>query len=182
MTDPKSAQADVVGDPGQEAARGAAKRIDRINDWLWVGGALPPEEYQRLQEAGITHIVDLREEAPSDHPRLRSLGITRRHVPVSDRGPPSIAQLLEIADWLGDRDEGGRLYVHWKGGFGRAATIAVGLLVLRGSALQDAVDLVRKARPEMQLNAEQWAWLWLVEKQYSDRLSKGQSSTPGTDI
>jgi len=174
MTDPKSAQAKPADDPGRDAARAAAKRIDRVNDWLCVGGALPPEEYQRFQEAGITHVVDLREEAPTDNARLNSLGITRRHVPVSDRGPPSTEQLLEVAGWLGERDQGVRLYVHCKGGFGRAATMSVGLLVLHGNALEEAVDQVRKARPEMRLNAEQLAWLRVVEEQYLDGLSDDQ--------
>jgi protein-tyrosine phosphatase len=153
---------------GQEPARAAAKRIDRINDWLCVGGALPAQEYLRFQEAGITHVVDLPEEAPSDQDALEALGIRRQHVPVPDRGPPSTAQLVEVAHWLGNRDHGVSVYVHCKGGFGRAATMAVGLL--DGNGLNDAVDQVRSAHPEMRLNDEQLARLRLVEKQYADKL------------
>ena len=150
-------------------ARCGQNALTVINDWFCVGGALPAQEYQRFQEAGITHVVDLREEAPSDQDAL-ALGVRRRHVPVPDRGPPSTAQLVEVADWLGSRDHGVSLYVHCNGGFGRAATMAVGLLVLDGNGLDDAVDQVRSARPEMRLNDEQLGWLRLVEKQYADKL------------
>ena len=82
MTEPKPVPAEPMADPQREAMRAAAKRIDRVNDWLHVGGALSPDEYKRFQEAGITHVVDLREEAPPDNVRLQVLGIERRHVPV----------------------------------------------------------------------------------------------------
>jgi protein-tyrosine phosphatase len=151
----------------REASRAAAKRVDRVNDWLFVGGALAGEELQRLLHAGVTHVVDLRAEAPAEDSGLESLGIKRRHVPVPDRSPPSMEQLVETGDWLGNH--GASVYVHCKGGFGRAATMAVALLVLRGHALSDAVDRVREARPEMRLNAEQLAWLSVVEQRFVTR-------------
>jgi hypothetical protein len=80
MTDPKPFQAQPADDPQHAATRAAAKRIDRVNDWLNVGGALSPEEYKRFQEAGITHVVDLREESLSDGQLLEELGIVCRHV------------------------------------------------------------------------------------------------------
>ena len=175
MTDQNSIQVQPARDPQRDAMRAAAKRIDRVNDWLHVGGALSPDEYQRFQEAGITHVVDLQEETPPDGERLEELGITRRHVPVPDRGPPSIEQLVEVRSWLGNRDKGVAVYVHCKGGFGRAATMAVGLLVKDGVALDDAVEQVRKVRPEMRLNSEQLEWLRTVERDFVGRRSPDQS-------
>lgn len=167
MNDTKADQAPPADGPEREAMRAAAKRIDRINNWLHVGGALSPDEYDRFRDAGITHIVDLREETLADERMLDGLGIACRHVPVPDRGPPSMDQLVEVAAWLGQQDEA-RMYVHCKGGFGRAATMAVGLLVLRGSALDDAVEQVRRARPEMRLNSPQLEWLRTVEQDRRD--------------
>jgi protein-tyrosine phosphatase len=173
MTDPKPAPAEPAGDPQREAMRAAAKRIDRVNGWLHVGGALSSDEYKRFQEAGITHVVDLREEAPSDNEHLQELGIERRHVPVPDRGPPTVEQLAEVASWLTEGDQGAQLYVHCKGGFGRAATMAVGLLILHGSAPDNAVEQVRLARPEMRLNEDQLAWLSAVRRHVSGTEPEG---------
>jgi protein tyrosine phosphatase (PTP) superfamily phosphohydrolase (DUF442 family) len=167
MEDAKPDQAQPADGPERAAMRAAAKRIDRINDWLHVGGALSPDEYSRFHDAGITHIVDLREETLADARMLDGLGIACRHVPVPDRGPPTMDQLVEVATWLRQQDEA-RMYVHCKGGFGRAATVAVGLLVLRGSAMDDAVEQVRRARPEMRLNSSQLEWLRTVERERRD--------------
>jgi protein-tyrosine phosphatase len=164
MEDAKPDQAPTADGPEREAMRAAAKRIDRINDWLHVGGALSPDEYGRFRDTGITHIVDLREETLADSRMLDRLGIMCRHVPVPDRGPPTMDQLIEVASWLSEQADA-RMYVHCKGGFGRAATMAVGLLVLRGSALDDAVEQVRRARPEMRLNSLQLEWLQTVERE-----------------
>jgi protein-tyrosine phosphatase len=169
MEDAKPDQIQPPADPEREAHRAAAKRIDRVSEWLHVGGALSPDEYVRFRAAGITHIVDLREETLADARMLDELGIVCRHVPVPDRGPPSTQQLVAVAEWLDEQDPDARLYVHCKGGFGRAATMAVGLLVLRGSALDDAVEQVRRARPEMRLNPAQLEWLQTVEQERRDR-------------
>src|SRR5712691_10010667 len=97
--------------------RAAATRIDRVNDWLHLGGALPPEEYERLRDAGITHVVDLREDSVADVERRQNLGIAQRHVPVPDHSPPTIEQLVDIGGWLAKEDDGAATYVHCKGGF-----------------------------------------------------------------
>lgn len=41
--------------------------------------------------------------------------------------------------------------------------MAVGLLVQQGTPLEEAIEKVRSARPEMRLNDEQLAWLRALE-------------------
>jgi hypothetical protein len=50
----------------REALRAARGRIDRVDDWLHVGGAVPPADYERLVRAGITRVIDVREEETDD--------------------------------------------------------------------------------------------------------------------
>ena len=40
----ESTKPDAASDPQREAMRAAAKRIDRVNDWLHLGGAVPPDQ------------------------------------------------------------------------------------------------------------------------------------------
>ena len=131
-----------------------------------LGGAIPAGEYARLRDAGITHIVDLREEAEADADSvcLEELGIARRQIPVPNHGAPTADQLAEIAKWFDAKNADGKVYVHCGGGFGRAATMAVGLLIRSGTSLDDAVQQVRQARPEIRLNADQVAWLRTTEE------------------
>lgn len=115
MSDQAPAQ---PGEAQRQAMRAATKRMDRVNDWLHVGGAIPPQEYQRFSAAGIADVVDLREdaEADADLARLDALSIARLQVPVPNHGAPSHEQLGEIADWLDAADGETVVYVHCGGG------------------------------------------------------------------
>jgi protein-tyrosine phosphatase len=153
-----------MSDEQRAAMRAAAKRIDRVTDWLHVGGALTPEEYERFVQSGITHVLDLREEEITGVERLTDLGIARSQVPVPNGSAPTIEQLDEVVQWF-DADGGAlTLYVHCQGGFGRACTMAVGLLVQGGASLEGAMRQIREARPEMRINEEQLEWLRSVEE------------------
>jgi protein-tyrosine phosphatase len=145
--------------------RAAARRVDRINAWLHIGGALPPEEYGKLKDAGVTHVVDLREEHEDigDVSGLDALGISRRQLPVRNQSAPRFEQMVEVTQWFDANDEQATLYVHCGGGFGRAAVMSAALLVHAGAGVDAAVDLLRQARPEIRLNEEQMRWLRQVE-------------------
>jgi protein-tyrosine phosphatase len=146
--------------------RAAARRIDRVNDWLQVGGAIPVEEFERLQQAGVTRVLDLREEHEDPTPgieTLQELGISKMRVAVVNGSAPTLEQFDVAIDWLEGNEDDAALYVHCGGGFGRACTMAVGLLVHRGSSLDQALEQIRAARPEMRINDVQLEWLRSVE-------------------
>ena len=150
--------------------RAVARRVDRVNGWLHIGGALPPEDYDKLASAGVTHVVDLRrdEENIGDVSGLAELGIQRFQVPVRNQAAPVFEQLVEITQWFAGSDESASLYVHCGGGFGRAAAMTVALLVHGGTSADDAIEEVRATRPEIRLNEEQLAWLREVEARTSE--------------
>lgn len=150
---PKKAQ---DGAPRQQEA---ARRIDKVNDWLFVGGAIPAEEQHRLTEAGIGQVIDLREAVTADVMNLVGLGIRHHHAPVPNHHAPTAAQLDEVAGLIETIRSKRPVYVHCAGGFGRATTMAVALLVRDGVPVDEAIELVRRARPEMVLNDEQLGWL-----------------------
>jgi protein-tyrosine phosphatase len=167
MADDKPTAAPAPSDEAQRAAmRAATKRIDCVDNQLHVGGAISPAEYGRFSVLGITHVIDLREatEDDSNPARLQELGIERLQVPVPNHGAPRHDQLQEIAKWLEQCSVSPVTYVHCGGGFGRAATMAVALLVWRGVPLDQAMKQVRTARPEIRINDDQRAWLRAVEQ------------------
>src|SRR5688572_17068147 len=112
--------------------RAASKRIDQVNEWLNVGGAIPPEEYERFVESGIGYVIDLREEDIPGVERLEELGIERLQVPVPNGSAPSDEQLRSVARWYDEAGKDAPLYVHCAGGFGRAGTMAIALLINSG--------------------------------------------------
>jgi hypothetical protein len=50
--------------------------------------------------------------------------------------------------------------------------MAVGLLLLEAMPLEDAIEMVRSARPEIRINPEQLAWLRDVEARLADDLKR----------
>jgi protein-tyrosine phosphatase len=144
---------------GASRQQEAARRIDKVNDWLFVGGAIPAEEQNRLTEAGIGQVIDLREEVTADVENLVGLGIGHHHAPVANHHAPTAAQLDEVAGLIETIRSKRPVYVHCAGGFGRATTMAVALLVRDGVPVDEAIERVRRARPEMVLNDEQLGWL-----------------------
>lgn len=121
-------------------------------------------EYQRFSDIGITHIVDLRkeEEVDSELVRLEQLNIARLQASVPNHGALKLEQLTEIADRIEAMSSDSVVYVHCGGGFGRATTKAVGLLLAAA----------RRTRPEFRINADQLAWQQTVEEHLRDKQTK----------
>ncbi len=75
----------------------------RVNDYLYRGAQPRPAGIQELKKLGITTIVDLRGENPtqrdSERQQAESLGIRFVSIPVSGWDPPSneqVAQFLSL--------------------------------------------------------------------------------------
>lgn len=83
--------------------------------------------------------------------QLRARGIEWHHLPIIDIQPPDasfeVAWLAVGTKLVGALRQGGRIFVHCRGGLGRAGTVAARLLVELGVPARDAVERVRKARP-----------------------------------
>jgi len=156
-----------VPSPEAKAAAIAAARhrIDRVNDWLLLGGALPSHDYARLAGAGVTHVLDLRQdsELDADPERLAVLGIAWRRLPVTNYGVPDADQLQAIVQWLQAGKSRATAYVHCVGGIGRAATVAAALLVCRGATADGALAAVRGVRREIEISTAQAVWLQQLE-------------------
>lgn len=131
--------------------------------WLLVGPALDRSGYAELAAEGVTHVLDLREEASDDPEQMRSLGLTWRQVPIVDRAAPTRAQLDEINAWLDQAEEQPVVYVHCEGGLGRSPTIAMALLMRRGFTRAEAHRFMLTARSVAAPTPDQDAWLTTLD-------------------
>ena len=135
-------------------------RVDRVAPWLLIGPALLPEDYARLTERGVTHVLDLRAEHFDDVATIRRLGMEWRNLAIHDRLAPSIDQLHEVLDWIDDEVRpDGVLYMHCEGGLGRTPTVAIALLLQQGYSMPEAHRMVLAARPEIAPTGPQRDWL-----------------------
>ena len=137
---------------------GEQTRPSHVLPKLWLGMHPSAAELRILEAQGVVHIVDLCAELPAN-PRVLLPPYQRLHVPALDRCPPSAQQLAEATTWALDRmNEGHSVYVHCAFGRGRSAMMcaAIVLVLKQAQGAQEAMALVRKARPGVSLKSAQW--------------------------
>lgn len=130
---------------------------DFVTDRLAVGGDLSPNfvraraQLDELLAAGITHIVDLREEW-SDEGLVETWAPQVRYLQhrVADAGqkigPDWFAGLVA---WVDEAlaDSSAKVLVHCHMGVNRAPSAMLALLLAQGLGLRPALDAIRQARP-----------------------------------
>lgn len=145
---------------------------------LAVGGDLSPnfrrarEQLDELLAAGITHIVDLREEW-SDEVLVRTWAPQVRYLQhrVADAGQRIGAEWFEdlatwVADALGDPDA--KVLVHCHMGVNRAPSAVLALLLSQGVGLRPALDAIRRARPVAVIDYARSALDWHLARTGAD--------------
>ena len=133
-------------------------RYSRVTPALYVGPQHRANGKRALAQAGIAYILNMRSEFDDathnltlDTPPDGSPTDARAsycHLPTPDDAAPSMAHLAEgIAFIESAIDGGGKVYIHCSAGVGRAPTMAAAYLIRRGYGADDALDLIRSARP-----------------------------------
>lgn len=136
---------------------------------LAVGGRFPIEEAERLsRELRIRAVVDLREEACDDEAVLRRHGLAFLSLPTLDHHAVDAAMLRDGVAFV-NRYRSEKVLVHCEHGIGRSATLALCVLVSRGMAPLDALELSKSRRSLVSPSPPQYeawaAWLgaWKAE-------------------
>jgi len=138
-----------------------------IEDWLLAGrNPLTVLDVQLLDALGVTHVLDLREEAEWMPPRfgeealeaMAGMELKRSHLPVRDGFSPSPEQFDAACEFLSavGRESGARVYVHCRGGMERTACILTAYYVQRsGKPWEDVLVELQRRRPKFRLWPDQ---------------------------
>ena len=142
---------------GQEISRRYYRRQceawNELSPQVWIGGVLSQSEAGAAVRKGVTAVLDLTAEF-SEASAFRAL--TYRNIPILDLTAPSAAQLEEMAEFIEEQAAEGIVYVHCKIGYSRTAAAAVAYLLRTGTAVsvEEAIDLIRRARPTVVIRPE----------------------------
>jgi protein-tyrosine phosphatase len=145
--------------------------FDEITPQLWLGGAPAYErDYELLEKAGITAVVNIRAERHDDVERYQRCGIDYLQLKVLDVTVPSPAILDEgVAFMHREIEKGGVVLVHCAKGRARSATLlAAYLMAYEGYDFERANQFLREKRPLVKLQSRHRARLteWLARSQH----------------
>ncbi len=144
-------------------------QYSRITPQIFVGPQFNRRGKQQLEAAGITADVNLRIEFDD---AAHGLALARYcYLPTVDDDAPSIEHLQQGVDFI--RQEvaaGGKVYIHCAGGVGRAPTMAAAYFIAEGYTVDDALALIRRARPFIKIMPPQMAQL----KKFEALVNNGQ--------
>ena len=144
--DPKTATLGLMDFLARTLRGAPIAHFSRVTDHLLVSGQYGKRGWRRLQEEGVTAVVNLRDEYDD-----RAAGIapkTYLYLPIIDNTPPTMEQLKKGADFISKEiDAGGKVYIHCAAGVGRAPTMAAAYLVQTGMPPHAAWQTIRNVRP-----------------------------------
>lgn len=133
---------------------------------LAVGGRIHTSDLMRLQQEGVTRVVDVRSEHQDDEAALQQYHMELLYLPTPDTYPLSLADLARGAEWINaQRATGQRVLVHCEHGVGRSVLLAAAALVDEGYTARDAFALVAQKRWQASPNHRQAVRLLEYEQQ-----------------
>ena len=118
----------------------------RITDTVYVGPQHRKAGLAHMATTGINAVVNMRIEHDDAHHGYAPADYC--YLPTVDDAAPSLEHLREgVAFMQRVIGAGGKVYIHCKGGIGRAPSMAIAYLVAEGQSLDDAIALVKRTRP-----------------------------------
>ena len=133
-------------------------KFSRITSHLHLGGQFTASGWRRLQQRGVTAVVNMRDEF--DDAEAGIAPDRYLFLPTVDDTPPTIAQLCQGVRFIRQEVEaGGEVYVHCMLGVGRSVTMVAAYLVAGGMTPSAAWRAIRRRRPFIQPTVGQEARL-----------------------
>ena len=122
------------------------QRYSQVTPQVFVGAQYNSTGLRRLAEWGIDSVVNLRTEFNDAAHGLAPEYYL--HLPVVDDDAPTMEQMERGVNFIRQSvSRGGKVYIHCAGGVGRAPTLAAAYFVNQGMHLDEAVSLIQRARP-----------------------------------
>ncbi|MEM7344867.1 MAG: dual specificity protein phosphatase [Chloroflexota bacterium] len=138
-------------------------RFSQITPEIYVGAQFNQAGKRKLERAGITGDINLRIEFDD---AAHNLDLAHYcYLPTIDDHAPTLEHLEEGVSFIEQIiTDGGKVYIHCAGGIGRAPTMASAYFISQGMMLEEAINLIKEARPFINIMPPQLTQLKLFEK------------------
>jgi len=121
-------------------------KYSRITPEIYVGPQYRRAGKGKLSRMGIDSVVNMRLEFDD---AAHGLALEHYcHLPTADDDAPTLDHLHQGVAFIRKViADGGKVYIHCGGGIGRAPTMAAAYFISQGLKLDEAVGLIKKSRP-----------------------------------
>ena len=137
-------------------------RFSRVTPLVYVGPQFRKSGRSMLQQEGFKHLVNLRFGFDDAEHGLELESYC--HLPTVDETAISAEHLKRGIKFIHDAVERGeKVYIHCSAGVGRAPTLVAAYFISQGMALADALSLVKRVRPFINIMPPQMEQLRALE-------------------
>jgi atypical dual specificity phosphatase len=131
-----------------------------IDEPVFVGSSNPTkDELEDLFQLGFRTIISLLDEneQPLNYEldEIEKIGFDRVSIPIRDFTAPTQSQFNQFLDDVTRALEKGKVVMHCQGGSGRTGTMGAAYWVSKGLSAKEAIEKVRKSKPNAVENKEQ---------------------------
>jgi dual specificity phosphatase 12 len=118
--------------------------MNKIIDRIYIGAYHAAQDLDYRNEHGITHILNC---TPDPHVGLKSFQV--RQININDGNEiPRDELMFAVATITAAVQQGGKILVHCHAGISRSPGIVCAYLMSIGFSWDEALDIVRRARPQ----------------------------------
>ena len=143
-----------------------------IDDEIVVGSMPMASDVEYLHSKGIVGVVNMCKEWAGPQDEYAQYGIQQVRLPTVDTVSPSTDDLERGVRFIGEilkkkKESGlvtGKVYIHCKGGIGRAATMSLAWYVSKGHTIDEAFKLVKSKRSIISARVKTYKALQEFEK------------------
>lgn len=148
----------------------------QVTPQLFVGSQFNALGKLLLESQGVNACVNMRLERDD---AAYGLAMAKYlYLPTLDDDAPSLEHLDQGVTFIREiLAGGGKVYIHCGAGVGRAPTMAAAYLMAEGHSLEEALALIRRARPFITITEPQLTQL----KQYEARLHPAEPARAGQE-
>ena len=134
------------------------KQFSQITPEIYVGPQYNSAGKRSLERLGVTGDVNMRLEFDD---AAHGLALAEYcYLPTIDDHAPTLEHLNEGVTFIQRIvADGGKVYIHCAGGIGRAPTMATAYFMSQGLTLAEAIALIKKSRPFIQIMPPQMVQL-----------------------